>query len=75
LIEVLLERENPSQREKAREQVPLMKKPGVSNSQVIWPLKKRRIEYRRGRMQDGIEEKRLLYSCRPEQRSYLRLWW
>lgn len=51
MIEVLLERENPSHRKKAREQVLLMKKPGVSNSQVIWPLKKKedRIEER----QDG----------------------
>jgi len=57
LIEVLLERENPSQREKAREQVPLMKKPGVSNSQVIWPLKKRRIEERKQKEKEKRKDK------------------
>lgn len=50
MIEVLLERENPSQRTKPREQVLLVKKPGISNSEVILAFEKKedRIEERQG---------------------------
>lgn len=57
MIEVLLGRENPSQRTKPREQVLLMKKPGISNSEVILAFEKKedRIEERQGGRWNGGE--------------------